>query len=310
MRKAKEAAGNTFKAIAEDYLARDGSRLRSKDAIKAVLELHVYPRIGSKPIDELKRSDIVKMLDKVEEAGPVAANMTLAHVRTICNWHAARTDDFNSPIVRGMSRIKPKERRRQRTLTDDELKAVWEAAEGQQTPFAWMVRFILLTMTRRNEAARMSHGEVVGRDWKIPARRNKSKKDFLLPLSTAAADLLGTIPVIGRKGWVFTTGGKTPISGFSKFKADFDKLCGVTGWTLHDLRRTARTLCSRAGANADHAELAYQHTLQGVRGTYDVWAYRDEKLRVFELLAAQIERIVHPQDNVHMIFNHGANVTK
>ena len=74
--------------------------------------------------------------------------------------------------------------------------------------------------------------------------------------------------------------------------------CGVTGWTLHDLRRTGRTLCSRAGADPDHAELAYGHTIQGVRGVYDVWQYRDEKLTVFELLAAQIERIVNPVDNV------------
>lgn len=299
MRKLAQAASNTFKAIAETYLSQDGSRLRSHDQIKAVLERHAYPRIGAKPIEDLKRSVIVKMLDKIEEeAGPVAADRTLAHVRKICNWHAARTDDFNSPIVRGMARTKPKQRRRQRILTDEELKAVWTTAEGQQTPFAWLVRYILLTMTRRNEAARMIRGEAVNGNWTIPGRRHKSKKDFLLPLSKVASDMLAEIPAIGRKGIVFTTSGKTPISGFSKFKADFDKACGVTGWTLHDLRRTGRTLCSRAGADADHAELAYGHTIQGVRGTYDVWQYRDEKLHVMELLAAQIERIVHPQNNV------------
>jgi integrase len=156
-------------------------------------------------------------------------------------------------------------------------------------------------MTRRNEAARMNRAERVEDNWTIPGKRHKSKRDFLLPLSKAAADTLGQIPAIGRKGWIFTTDGKTPVSGFSKFKADFDKLCGVTGWTLHDLRRTGRTLCSRAGADPDHAELAYGHTIQGVRGVYDVWQYRDEKLRVFELLAAQIERIVHPVDNVMAI---------
>ena len=117
-------------------------------------------------------------------------------------------------------------------------------------------------------------------------------------MSKSAADLLGQIPAIGRKDWIFTTDGKTPISGFSKFKREFDKLCGVTGWTLHDLRRTGRTLCSRAGADPDHAEMAYGHTIQGVRGVYDVHSYRDEKLRVMELLAAQIARIVSPQANV------------
>jgi integrase len=300
MRKAKEAGSNTVKAVAETYLARDGSRLRSKDQIEKLFKRLVYPRIGSKQIDAVKRRDIVKMLDTVEtENGPVQADHILAQVRKLFNWHAARTDDFNSPIVRGMARTKPKERRRQRILTDDELRAVWKAAEGQETPFAWLVRYILLTMTRRNEAARMSRSEETNGNWTIPGRRHKSKRDFLLPLSGPVLDLLRTIPVIGRKGgYVFTTNGKKPISGFSKFKVDFDKLCGVTGWTLHDLRRTGRTLCSRAGADPDHAELAYGHAVPGVRGVYDVWQYRDEKLRVFELLAAQIERIVHPQDNV------------
>jgi integrase len=302
MKKARAADTNTFKAVAENYLAQDGSRLRSKDQIKAVIERHVFPRIGSKPIDEIRRSQIVAMLDKVErDAGPVAADNALAHVRKILNWHAARSDDFNSPIVRGMARTKSKERRRQRILSDEELRAVWKTAEGRTESFAWMVRYILLTMTRRNEAARMNRAERVEDNWTIPGKRHKSKRDFLLPLSKAAADTLGQIPAIGRKGWIFTTDGKTPVSGFSKFKADFDKLCGVTGWTLHDLRRTGRTLCSRAGADPDHAELAYGHTIQGVRGVYDVWQYRDEKLRVMELLAAQIERIVHPVDNVMAI---------
>lgn len=299
MRKANEAGSNTFKAIAEKYLTQDGSRLRSKDHIKAVLQRHAYPRIGAKPIDEIKRSEIVRMLDRVEEeAGPVAADRTLAHVRRICNWHASRSDDFNSPIVRGMARTKPKDRRRQRTLTDDELKAVWKAAEDQRTPFAWLVRFILLTMTRRNEAARMNRAEVKGTDWTIPGKRHKSKRDFLLPLSKAALALLEGMPAVGRKGHVFTTDGGTPISGFSNLKADFDKICGVTGWTLHDLRRTGRTLCSRAGADPDHTEMAYGHAVQGIRATYDVHDYRAEKLRVMELLAGQIDRIVNPVDNV------------
>jgi integrase len=88
------------------------------------------------------------------------------------------------------------------------------------------------------------------------------------------------------------------LGGFSKFKAAFDKACGVTGWTLHDLRRTARSLMSRAGIDADHAERALGHVIPGVRGVYDRHEFRDEKRRAFEALAAQIERIINPQPNV------------
>jgi len=300
MRKVEAAATNTLKAIAEQYLARDGSRLRSKGDRVRLFKNYVYPRLGAKQIDAITRRDIVKMLDAIEtENGPVQADHVLAVVRKLFNWHAARVDDFNSPIVRGMARTKPKERRRQRILTDDELRAVWTAADGLQTPFGWLVRAILLTATRRNETARMSWAEVSDQDWIIPGRRHKSKLDFLLPLSGAAAALLASIPVIGRTGgFVFTSDGKRPIGGFSKFKAQFDKLCGVKGWTMHDLRRTSRSLMSRCGVDPDHAERALGHVIPGIRGTYDVHQYRDEKARAFEALAAQIDRIVKPKANV------------
>ena len=70
----------------------------------------------------------------------------------------------------------------------------------------------------------------------------------------------------------------------------------MTGWTLHDLRRTARSLMSRAGVNADHAERCLGHVIAGVRGTYDRHEYHAEKQHAFEALAALIERIVNPPE--------------
>ena len=81
-------------------------------------------------------------------------------------------------------------------------------------------------------------------------------------------------------------------------KRDFDKTCGVTGWTLHDLRRTARSLMSQAGVDADHAERALGHVIAGVRGTYDRHEFREEKCRAFAALAMLVERIVSPQPSV------------
>jgi integrase len=68
----------------------------------------------------------------------------------------------------------------------------------------------------------------------------------------------------------------------------------VTGWTLHDLRRTARSLLSRSGVDADTAERCLAHAIRGVRGTYDRHRYMDEKACAFEALAAMIDRILHP----------------
>jgi integrase len=122
-----------------------------------------------------------------------------------------------------------------------------------------------------------------------------------LPLPEAALSVIAKVPVMGRhrdKGCVFTTDGKRALSGFSKFKREFDARCGVTGWTLHDLRRTARSLMSRAGVAPDHAERALGHVIPGIRGTYDLHEFHDEKHRALEALALQIDRILNPRDNV------------
>jgi integrase len=299
-RKATAEQDNTFRSIAEQYLVRDGKKLRTVDQRRAMLERLVYPRFGVRQIDDIRRSEINRLLDRVEdENGPVMADRTLATIRKIMNWHASRSDEFRSPIVRGMARTSTKERARARVLTDDEIRAIWRAAEAARGPFPAFVQFLLLTGARRSEAAAMARGELAAADWTLPAARNKVKVDLIRPLSPAAMAVIERLPKIGEGELIFTTDGKRPIGGFSKGKRAFDTTCGVTGWTLHDLRRTARSLMSRAGVPTDHAERCLGHVIGGVRGTYDRHEYHAEKQRAFEALASQIERIVNPPgDNV------------
>jgi len=297
-RKAAGARADTFRSIAEQYLAREGKKLRSADQRKATLERLVYPRLGARQVDDIRRSEIIRLLDRIEdERGPVMADQTLATIRKIMNWHASRSDEFRSPIVRGMARTSGKERARARILTDDEIRAIWRAAEGAKGPFPAFVQFLLLTGARRSEAAAMARGELAGADWTLPAARNKVKVDLIRPLSAPALAVIERLPEIGAGNLIFTSDGKRPIGGFSKGKQAFDKACGVTGWTLHDLRRTARSLMSRAGVPTDHAERCLGHVIGGVRGTYDRHEYQAEKQRAFETLAAQITRIVNPPGN-------------
>jgi integrase len=284
----------TFHAIAEEFLAREGPRLRTADQRKATLDRLILPTLGLRPIGEIKRSEIIRLLDRIEdERGPRMADGALEVIRRIMSWHASRSDEFRSPIVRGMSRTRPSERARERVLSDDELRAVWTAATG---PFGSMVRFILLTAARRNEASELRWVELVEGDWILPASRNKAKQDLVRPLSKAALAVLG--PSNGGSYVFSANSGATPISGFSKFKAALDEASGTSGWTLHDCRRTARSLMSRGGVNADVAERCLGHVISGVRGTYDRHEYYEEKRRAFDALAAQIDRIINPQDNV------------
>ena len=152
------AAENTFKAVAESYLERegkkkDGERLRSLQWRRALLERLVYPTLGDQPIAAIKRKAIIELLDKIEDGklidkdsrkpirgGATMAHSTLAVVRKIMRWYAVRDEDYVVPIVPGMARIKPDDRARSRVLTDDELRAVWKTAEERADPFAAMLR--------------------------------------------------------------------------------------------------------------------------------------------------------------------------
>jgi integrase len=109
----------------------------------------------------------------------------------------------------------------------------------------------------------MRRSEVIRDEWIIPQERYKTGLELVIPLSPAAEAVLTAAPRIGKSGLVFTTDGKRPLAGFSKFKRNFDAKvlaelrtenpeAELPRWTLHDLRRTARSLMSRAGVPSDH----------------------------------------------------------
>src|SRR6516162_5411349 len=132
----------------------------------------------------------------------------------------------------------------------------------------------------------MKRSEVDGDVWTIPASRYKGNHDHAVPLSKAAQKIIAAMPVIDGSDLVFTNDGWRPVSP-SRLKAQLDAESGVAGWVLHDLRRSARSLMSRAGVNADVAEMCLGHVLRGVRGIYDRHSYSAEKRQAFETLAAQ-----------------------
>jgi integrase len=298
-RKEGEADRSSLKAISERYLAREGTKLRTTEKRRATLERLVFPKLGARQIEEIRRSDVQHLLDEIEdERGSAMADQVLAILRRIMNWHASRSDDYRSPIVRGMARRDPQERERDRILSDAELVAVWKTAEGYAGPWGHLIRLLLLTATRRTEASSMKWEELSGNEWTIPAARYKTGTAVTLPLSTAAMKVLEELPRIQGCEFVFTTDGRRPVSGFSTFKLKFDIACGVKDWRLHDLRRTARSLMSRAGVQPDVAERCLGHVIPGVRGIYDRHKFLEEMRHAFEALAAQLERIVNPQENV------------
>src|SRR5262249_34261218 len=235
-----------------EYLKREGGKLRTLDQRVSILNRLILPVLGPRPIAEIKRSEIVRLLDGIEDrTGQRMADMALAGLRRIMAWHATRSDDFVPPIVRGMSRRNAAEHRRSRILDDNELRRLWEAtADGQA--FSNLIRFLLLSACRRTEAAAMRWTEITDGIWTLPASRSKTKIEIVRPLSKAAQALLAAQP--HDSDWVFTTTRVGPLKQFSTPKAKLDVVSGVLGWRLHDLRRSSRSLLSRAGVNSDIAE--------------------------------------------------------
>jgi integrase len=286
-------------------------------------------------IADIKRREISTLLDQIEHGtfraadgrllgGPVMADRVLAALRKLMNWYAARDDDFINPIVKGMARTKPKERSRDRVLSDDEIRALWrsldsecrENSESCSAISVWggLVRLLLLSAQRREEVAQMRHSEVDrGGIWTIPAARYKTGKPNVVPLSDAALAIIAAQERIGDGDLVFTTNGEVAFSGFSKAKKRLDQTmlkylqasvsrgenaATLPEWRLHDLRRTAKTLMVRAGVRPDITERVLGHAISGVEGVYDRHTYTVEKRDALQKLEALIQAIVHSSSNV------------
>jgi hypothetical protein len=131
-RQEKARDRQTIATMADEFIERYAKpRNRSWREYQRILDQYVKPQLGTRPIHEVTRRDVVSLLDKVaNNSGATMADHVLAVVRKLCNWHAARDDDFRSPIVTGMARTRPRDLARDRILNDDEIRAIWKALDS------------------------------------------------------------------------------------------------------------------------------------------------------------------------------------
>lgn len=309
-RETREYQDTTFKKIADSFIERYAKkRNRSWEESERIFNKYCVGWHGL-PIGDIKRRDVAALLDDVEdENGAVMADRVLAAVRKLFNWYASRDDDFAPPIAKGMARTNPKERARDRILSDDEIRALWRALDkmastndapvGART-YAALVKLLLLSAQRRSEVAGMKRSAIDQEGvWMIAKEDYKTKRTQWVPLPDAARNIVAQQMRFSGSDLYFTTDGETSFAAFSKMKRQLDKLMAaeldvksLPRWTHHDLRRTARTLLSRAKIPADHAELVLGHVLRGVRATYDRHEYLEEKRDALAALAEQVERII------------------
>jgi integrase len=310
----KQALANrdSFEVVAERYLKRfvDGKR-RTAGQIRKMVE-KLYPAWGQKSFESIKRSEVSKLLDDIEEKrGPRAADITLMILRRIMAKHAVAHDDYSSPICEGMNRIEnPSHRARDRILNDDEIRALFKACNGLGV-FGSFTKMLLLTAQRRRKVSTMKWEDIDDSGlWTIATEDREKGNAERLKLPKRALAILGDQKKLRLNDYVFpatrTPKGKTHLKHagslaiFGQGKVDLDKamaaiLPDIPQWQLHDLRRTARSLMSRAGVRPDIAERVLGHAIGGVQGVYDRHHYDRERAAALVSLSSLIGDILEPK---------------
>ena len=297
----RAAKADSIDRVVEDFLERHvrrSNRPRSAQETERLLRLHVLPRWRGRTVHEITRRDVLDVLDRVVDGGaPIAANRALAAVRKLFNWCVARDVLATSPCAG----VKPPtaERSRDRVLSDDELRLVWQAADQIGSPFGPLVKLLALTGQRRDEVGRMQWSELDldKQLWTLPAERVKNDQPHHVPLSDAALAVLKDAPQIVGSPFVFTTNGIVPSSAYSRNKRRLDALlpADMSAWRLHDLRRTAASGMARLGINLPVIEKVLNHasgSFAGIVGVYQRHTFADEKRAALQAWGAFVSDLV------------------
>jgi integrase len=300
---AREKPPESYREVAESYVLRHivANGLISRGEMERSLKVYVLPSWGDLPFVNIRRGEVTRLLDAIEDKhGQSVADHVLRLIRGIANWYAARNDNYVSPFVRGMRRARTKARAR--VLSDDEIRSIWQVAETGGT-FGAFVRISLICAQRKDKVRTMRWDAVsVDGVWNIAAADRAKGTAGVLKLPALALDILKSQPRLGSNPYVFPGRGDNAFNGFSKAKRAFDaKLPDVKPWVIHDLRRSARSLLSRAGVRPDVSERVMGHAIAGVEGVYDRYHYTNEMGAALEKLANLISAIIDSRESENVV---------
>ncbi len=286
-----------FETVLEDFMTLHCARHNkpsTQRSTRKLLENECLPVWRKRPIGDIERKDIMKILDEMIARGsPGAANNAYAAISKFFNWCASRDLIEMSPCI-GISR--PTRRNtRDRVLSDRELAKVWAVIDKMDYPYRNIIQLLILTGQRRGEVTNMEWDQINWdeKTWKLPDTLTKNRKPHTLPLSLAVLEILKNTPQVNNQSFVFPARGSatTTFSGFSKNKQRLDREVQIDDWRLHDLRRTAATGMARLEVPPHVVERVLNHStgqLGGVAGIYNRFQYLDEMRAALELWSAHV----------------------
>lgn len=324
-KKRRRRAEPTIAELAGDWLAKHASGLKSEKAVRALILNDLAPEIGHMKVSDVRRRDVIEVIEAKAEKAPRQAALLLLHARRMMDFATDR--DFipanplaglkPSAITVAGKRDPLKSVVRQRILDHDEIRAFWTCAEsvGMHKLTALALKLVLVTGQRPGEVAGLHEREIDGRVWTIPAdRRGKTETANTVHLTDTALEIITTAKAeidrlqLRRRetwaGYIFEAVPGRPITNAALCRA-VDRRHEALGaktvppwgrWTPHDLRRTMRTGLSACRVRPDIAELAIGHTKRGIVAVYDQHAFDEERRAAMEAWEARLLRIAAGQD--------------
>jgi integrase len=258
-----------FDAVATSFVTRH-CNVRNKASTaketERLLNKHFVSAWKKRDVRDIRQSHINEILDAlVADDKPSEANHALGVIKTLFRWCMDRDMIAISPCVK-----------------------VWGALEPEGYPFGTMTKLLILTGQRRGEVTqlRRSQLDLKARTWLIPAELSKNGREHLLPLSDHALAVIKSIPTHDNDLLFPARGnGENVVSGFTRAKNRLDKVSGVTGWTLHDLRRTTATFLGKLDTPPHVIERVLNHvsgSFAGVAGVYNRHPYLDEMQKALQ----------------------------
>jgi integrase len=303
--RAKEA--QTFGSFVASFLSvqKRRQRPRSYVQVEAHLLKHWAP-LHDRSIHAIKKADVAAQLNKIEDdRGPIARNRARTNLSSFYSWAIGEGLADLNPVV---GTRQADETPRERILSDEELRYVWQACDVA-SDYCSIIKLLLLTGARRDEVGGMVKSELdlAARKWSLPAKRSKNKREHVVHLSDAALDVLEpAMAREGRDGRLVVFGeGAGGFNGWSRAKVLLDKRIAAARaasgcepmeeWTVHDLRRSAASGMAKLGVLPHVVDAALNHvsgTIRGVARVYNREPYLPERRQALDLWAAHVAAVV------------------
>lgn len=299
-------AGILDRALDHYFAGYAAQRMRpgSFAEIRRTLERDVKPVLGSKSMPDITRRDVRELLQAIVERGaPSHANHVLSYLRAMLNW-AVGNDLIETNPTNGLQMPTPKVER-DRALGNAEIRLLWTACSKIGWPFGPLIQLLLLTAQRRDEVAEATWDEIDLDNglWTLPRARAKNDKTHIIHLAPKALEILHQLPTTGTRKFLFTTTGRSPVSGFTRARqrlmAEMSELGGdrLEHFTIHDLRRTAATGMAGLGIAPHVVDRILNHStgkISGVARVYNRHEYLAQRKDALEAWAKHVEELVTP----------------